>query len=176
MIAYPTTRAWRAYGLFTGLTFLLLLNFLRIALLGWYGARYPESFSFIHEFVWEYVFLIMVISLWVLWANGGLASVAKRIKQKRFGGVLKDADQPRIKVLGATAWYRIVCLVCVTVIALFFMNWFSAKYMALLASVSEGLMHVAGYEQVAILSKEKFLELLYPENNINQICINGNGL
>lgn len=68
VMAFPTLLWKRVAGVAAGLPVLYLINVLRLASLGVIGARYGlETFNFFHEIVWQAIYLVFVVAVWLLW-------------------------------------------------------------------------------------------------------------
>lgn len=69
-IAYPKHNIkYKAVGVVVGTALIILMNALRIMLLGYIGAEFPEHFEFVHTYIWEGLFTLLVVALWFLWVN-----------------------------------------------------------------------------------------------------------
>ena len=71
VFAFPTTWLRRALGLLGGLPFLYGVNLARLSSLA-YLAAYDLSpgrkwFTFFHEYVWQGVFIVFVVGVWLTW-------------------------------------------------------------------------------------------------------------
>lgn len=72
VIAFPATWRKRAWGLALGLPLLYAVNVLRIAFLAIVGAldSYERVwFNFLHEYVWQAVYIIFVVAAWLAWVE-----------------------------------------------------------------------------------------------------------
>ena len=73
IVAFPT-RIWkRLLGLAGGVPILYSVNLGRLSMLAIIGA-YDDSpgqkwFTFIHEYVWQGVFIIFVVAVWLAWVE-----------------------------------------------------------------------------------------------------------
>ena len=71
VLAFPTTLMRRAIGAVAGLGLLYGINILRLATLGVIGALDDSPgqkwFNFIHEYVWQGIFIVFVVAVWMLW-------------------------------------------------------------------------------------------------------------
>ncbi len=71
VIAFPTLWSRRIVGAIGGLALLYGINIVRLATLGFVGAidRSPGQkwFNFIHEYVWQGIFIVFVVAVWMLW-------------------------------------------------------------------------------------------------------------
>ncbi len=69
VLAYPTTWRARAVGLSIGLPGLLTINVLRLGTLARIVELYPGSFFYFHEYVWQGIFLVVVLIGALAWAE-----------------------------------------------------------------------------------------------------------
>jgi exosortase/archaeosortase family protein len=68
VIAFPTSFWKRAIGLILGLPILYLVNIGRLSCLYVIRALYStETFNFVHEYVWQTVYVVFVVALWLAW-------------------------------------------------------------------------------------------------------------
>jgi exosortase/archaeosortase family protein len=71
VLAFPTGLVPRAIGAVGGLAALYVINILRLATLGIIGAMDASPgqkwFNFIHEYVWQGIFIVFVVAVWMLW-------------------------------------------------------------------------------------------------------------
>ncbi len=71
VLAFPT-RWWRRLaGILLGIPLLYGVNILRLTCLGYIGALDSggEIFSFAHEYVWQGLYIIFVVAIWLLWVE-----------------------------------------------------------------------------------------------------------
>lgn len=71
VFAFPATWRKRFMGAALGLMALYTVNVGRLAMLAYIGA-YDDTendriFTFVHEYVWQSVFLVFVVAVWLLW-------------------------------------------------------------------------------------------------------------
>ena len=69
VIAFPTGWRKRAIGLVCGLPLMYLLNIFRLTLLAIIGAvdRGGQWFKFTHEYLWQAVYIVFVVVVWMVW-------------------------------------------------------------------------------------------------------------
>ncbi len=82
IIAFPATWRSRAIGICTGVPFILAANILRLVTLAWLTQKIPKSSEFIHDYIWQVVFLFMVVLMWIAW----LSLVVNREKHIQVSG------------------------------------------------------------------------------------------
>ncbi|CAD7773173.1 Transmembrane exosortase (Exosortase_EpsH) [Candidatus Methanoperedenaceae archaeon GB50] len=69
VLAFPTSRNKKAIGLAFGIPLLGLLNMVRLICLAFVGMYYPESFEFVHLYLWQVtliLLIVIVLSIWIL--------------------------------------------------------------------------------------------------------------
>lgn len=78
VIAFPATWRHRAWGLALGLPLMYLVNIFRLACLACLGAldQGGEWFTFVHEYVWQAVYVIFVVLVWMAWVELGRRKAA----------------------------------------------------------------------------------------------------
>jgi exosortase/archaeosortase family protein len=69
LIAYPATWKSRALGMLIGVAALTAVNIFRISVLVGIAEIRPDLFGYFHEYVWQGVFLILVIAYAMSWVE-----------------------------------------------------------------------------------------------------------
>jgi exosortase H (IPTLxxWG-CTERM-specific) len=69
VLAYPARTRERLLGLALGLPLLFAANVLRLAVLGVVGRYFPAYFDLSHEYLWQGLFVVLVLFLWVQWRD-----------------------------------------------------------------------------------------------------------
>lgn len=64
------TFPYKTAGLFVGIGVIFLLNLLRLGIIGMVGHYSANLFSFVHLYLWQALFTLLVLLLWILWVNG----------------------------------------------------------------------------------------------------------
>lgn len=71
VIAFPTLVMYRVIGALAGTLMLYGINILRLTTLAYIGAIDTSPgdkwFNFIHEYVWQGIFIIFVVAVWMIW-------------------------------------------------------------------------------------------------------------
>ncbi len=71
VLAFPVRWRKRIIGVVGGLATLYAINIARLVVLAFVGAYDPTPeqkwFTFIHEYVWQSIFLLFVVSVWLAW-------------------------------------------------------------------------------------------------------------
>ena len=71
VIAFPTLLLYRFIGVVAGTSILYVINVVRLSTLAYIGAIDWRSgqkwFNFIHEYVWQGIFVIFVVIVWMAW-------------------------------------------------------------------------------------------------------------
>jgi exosortase/archaeosortase family protein len=81
VVALPAPAAAKLAGAVLGTAALLVLNLARIVSLFLVGARWPAVFETVHADVWQALFIVVAITLWIgwaLWATGRAAHASAR--------------------------------------------------------------------------------------------------
>jgi len=67
IVAFPAKWKYKLSGIIIGVALLFILNIIRIISLFWVKRFWPEAFDMMHLEVWQVLFIIIGILLWVLW-------------------------------------------------------------------------------------------------------------
>ena len=72
VLAYPShTFRYKAAGLLALIPSIILLNLVRIGLLGLVGHYASRFFPVVHTILWQGLFALSVLVLWIVWVRGG---------------------------------------------------------------------------------------------------------
>jgi exosortase/archaeosortase family protein len=69
LLAYPASWRSRALGMLMGVAALTAVNIFRISVLVGVAEIRPDLFGYFHEYVWQGVFLILVIAYAMSWVE-----------------------------------------------------------------------------------------------------------
>lgn len=69
LLAYPASWRSRVLGAFIGVTALTAINVFRISVLVGIAEMQPQLFGYFHEYVWQGLFLILVIAYAMTWVE-----------------------------------------------------------------------------------------------------------
>ena len=69
VVAFPTRWWKRLVGIAAGLPVMYLVNILRLSCLAVIGAYDAAMFKFAHEYLWQAVYIIFVVVVWMLWVE-----------------------------------------------------------------------------------------------------------
>lgn len=67
LLTFPARWKYKLTGLLTGIALLFSLNILRIVSLFLTGIWFPSAFEMMHVEVWQVVFIVFAIALWIFW-------------------------------------------------------------------------------------------------------------
>ena len=67
LLAFPSKWKAKIIGLAVGISFLFILNILRVVTLFFTGVYYPRAFEVMHIEVWQVIFILLALVLWMLW-------------------------------------------------------------------------------------------------------------
>jgi exosortase H (IPTLxxWG-CTERM-specific) len=67
LLAFPSKWIPKIIGLFAGVAILFALNIVRIMSLFLTGLYYPKAFEFMHVEVWQVLFILFAVGLWIFW-------------------------------------------------------------------------------------------------------------
>jgi exosortase/archaeosortase family protein len=69
VLAYPAPRLARLGALAAGIPLLLIVNVVRLATLARIVEIYPDAFFYFHEYVWQGIFMVLVLVGSLSWAE-----------------------------------------------------------------------------------------------------------
>lgn len=69
VLAYPAPRLSRVGGLAVGVPLLFIVNVVRLATLARIVEVYPDAFFYFHEYVWQGIFMVLVLVGSISWAE-----------------------------------------------------------------------------------------------------------
>lgn len=69
VLAYPVPARARLLGVLVGLPLLLVANALRLGVLGRVIELYPAAFFYFHEYVWQGIFMVLILLGCFAWAE-----------------------------------------------------------------------------------------------------------
>ena len=69
LLAYSSTFRSKAVGLIIGIPLIMVVNILRLVVLGWVTEYWPKYSHLFHDYVWETIFLFFIVTLWFIWIN-----------------------------------------------------------------------------------------------------------
>ncbi len=67
VLAYAASLKAKVMALATGIPFIIAANLARLVSLGFLTELFPRRAHFFHDFVWETIFVVLVIAMWLLW-------------------------------------------------------------------------------------------------------------
>lgn len=68
VLAFPATIRSKLPGMVAGSIILAMINLVRIVTLFYTGIYYPRAFRIMHEDVWQSLFILLSLLLWIVWA------------------------------------------------------------------------------------------------------------
>lgn len=69
VMAYPTSLKKISLGLLIGIPLLHLINILRLVFMFYLGQFFPKYFRLFHIYLWQGIFIVIVLFLWLLWVE-----------------------------------------------------------------------------------------------------------
>jgi exosortase H (IPTLxxWG-CTERM-specific) len=67
LLTFPAKWKQKLFGLAAGISVLFVLNLIRIISLYLVGVYFPAAFELMHVEVWQVLFIIFAIGLWIFW-------------------------------------------------------------------------------------------------------------
>ena len=68
VLAFPAPMASKFFGVVVGSMILAVINLIRIIALFFTGIYFPKAFEIMHVDVWQPVFILLALTLWIAWA------------------------------------------------------------------------------------------------------------
>ena len=68
VLAFPARLLTKLPGLMLGTLVLAIVNLIRIVSLFYTGIHYPTWFDFMHKEVWQFAFILLSLTFWIVWA------------------------------------------------------------------------------------------------------------
>ncbi len=69
VLAYPTDVKKKLTGIALGIPSLYAINMVRLVVLAFVGLWYPETFDYVHTYLWQTIFIVFVIAIWLIWVD-----------------------------------------------------------------------------------------------------------
>ena len=70
VLAYPTDLKKKTIGIALGIPCLYAINMVRLVVLAFVGLfSSPEIFEFVHTYLWQTIFIVFVIVIWLIWVD-----------------------------------------------------------------------------------------------------------
>jgi len=70
VLAYPADVKTKAIGIVLGIPCLYAINMVRLVILAFVGVfSNPETFEFVHTYLWQTIFIVFVILIWLVWVD-----------------------------------------------------------------------------------------------------------
>jgi archaeosortase B (VPXXXP-CTERM-specific) len=67
VLAYPTSLKNKLVGIGFGIPVIQVVNLARLVVLSFTALYYPGIFEFVHTYIWQSIFIIFVIVIWLIW-------------------------------------------------------------------------------------------------------------
>lgn len=67
VLAYPADFKSKLMGIGFGIPVIQVVNLARLIVLSLTGLYYPGIFEFVHTYIWQSIFIIFVIGVWLVW-------------------------------------------------------------------------------------------------------------
>jgi archaeosortase B (VPXXXP-CTERM-specific) len=69
IVVYPAAVKSKGIALLAGIPFIFVANILRLYCMAWIDYLKPQYSEFFHDYMWQVVFIIMVVFLWMIWID-----------------------------------------------------------------------------------------------------------
>jgi len=67
VLAYPAKIIKKGEGILLGVSLIFLLNITRMVFLVYIGDHHHDLFEYVHSYLWQGTFIIVIILLWFIW-------------------------------------------------------------------------------------------------------------
>ncbi len=67
VLAYPSNVKSKLIGIGFGIPVIQVINLARLIVLSLTGLYYPGIFEFVHTYIWQSIFIVFVIAVWLFW-------------------------------------------------------------------------------------------------------------
>jgi archaeosortase B (VPXXXP-CTERM-specific) len=69
VLAYPADAKKKVIGIVLGIPCLYVLNMVRLVILSFVMVLNPGIFEFVHTYLWQTIFIVFVIVIWLVWVD-----------------------------------------------------------------------------------------------------------
>jgi archaeosortase B (VPXXXP-CTERM-specific) len=69
VLAYPAPWQQKTTGLLLGIPSIFGINLIRMLILVYIGGAHPDIFDYVHSFLWQGIFIIIVIFIFLVWID-----------------------------------------------------------------------------------------------------------
>ena len=69
VLAYPAEIKKKVIGIVLGIPCLYAINMVRLVILAFVGILNPGIFEFVHTYLWQTIFIVFVIVIWLIWVD-----------------------------------------------------------------------------------------------------------
>jgi archaeosortase B (VPXXXP-CTERM-specific) len=67
ILTYPVAPRAKGIALRAGIPFIYGANIIRLYMMAWIDKLTPEYSEYFHDYLWQGVFIVMVVFMWILW-------------------------------------------------------------------------------------------------------------
>ena len=68
-LAYPADIGKKIIGIALGIPCLYAINMVRLVVIAFVGLSNPEMFEYVHTYLWQTIFIVFVIIIWLIWVD-----------------------------------------------------------------------------------------------------------
>ena len=69
ILVYPASLKQKGIALLAGIPFIFVANVLRLYCMAWIDYLKPQYSEFFHNYMWQVVFIMMVVFMWMVWID-----------------------------------------------------------------------------------------------------------
>lgn len=67
VMVYPAALKPKGMAVLTGIPFIFGANMARLLIMAWIDKLKPEYSNYFHDYLWQVVFIIMIVFMWIIW-------------------------------------------------------------------------------------------------------------
>ena len=67
VLVYPAALKPKGMAILTGIPFIFGANMVRLLVMAWIDKLKPEYSDYFHDYLWQVVFIIMIVFMWIIW-------------------------------------------------------------------------------------------------------------
>lgn len=69
ILVYPASMKQKGVALLAGIPFIFGVNILRLFIMAWIDYLKPQYTEYFHQYIWQVVFIVMVVLMWMVWID-----------------------------------------------------------------------------------------------------------
>ena len=77
ILVYPSPLRAKGIALITGIPVIFCANIARLFMMAWVDKLSPQYTEYFHQYIWQIVFIVMIVFMWLVWIQRVVASETK---------------------------------------------------------------------------------------------------